>query len=118
MFLHLFLFLGIHEAIHRKKASFIPSYLLIDQPSRPYWVDANGNDKKQIDHSDEAKIRKAFELMNSFVERITVGLNSPCQLIVLEYVPPSTWKSFEHIHLVDEFNGDNALILIPQSHRS
>ena len=109
MFLHLFLFLGLHEAMHRKAAHFVPSYLIIDQPSRPYWGDGEKK-KKQLDHSDEAKIRKAFELLNAFVECVTIELKSSCQLIVFEHVPPSTWAGLDHVHLVDEFTDGNALI--------
>lgn len=39
MFLHLFLFLGLHEVMQRKEVQFVPPYLIIDQPSRPYWSD-------------------------------------------------------------------------------
>ena len=109
MFMHLFLFCGLHEAIQIKKAPFVPSYLIIDQPSRPYWGDRDAP-KLRIDHGDEAKIRRAFELLNWTVERITKRQGGQCQLIVFEHVPPSTWKDLEHVHLVDEFVDGNALI--------
>jgi len=109
MFLHVFLFLGIHEVIHRENSSFVPSYLIIDQPSRPYWGDGK-NRKENIEHGDEAKIRKVFELLNDFVNRITNELKKDCQLIVFEHVPPSTWEGLEYIHLVEEFTNGNALV--------
>lgn len=109
MFMHLFFFCGLHEAIQIKKAQFVPSYLIIDQPSRPYWGDPSAP-KKKIDHSDEVKIRKAFELMDLFVGRIVNELRGQCQLIVFEHVPPSTWERLNHVHLVDEFTDGNALI--------
>lgn len=109
MFMHLFLFLGLHEVIQRKKAQFVPPYLIIDQPSRPYWGDGE-NRKEKLEHGDEAKVRKAFELLNYFVERITNDLKGSCQLIVFEHVPPSTWDGFDHVHLVEEFTNGNALI--------
>ncbi|XCN71186.1 MAG: DUF3732 domain-containing protein [Candidatus Electrothrix aestuarii] len=109
MFLHLFLFLGLHEAIQRKNAPFVPSYLVIDQPSRPYWGDGKKK-KEKLDHGDEAKVRKAFELLDIFVNQVVVKLNKNCQLIVFEHVPPSTWEGLEHVHLVEEFLNGNALV--------
>jgi len=109
MFMHLFLFLGLHEVMQRKKAQFVPPYLIIDQPSRPYWGDGE-NRKEKLERGDEAKVRKAFELLNFFVERITSDLKGSCQLIVFEHVPSSTWIGLNHIHLVEEFTNGNALI--------
>jgi len=110
MYMHLFLFLGLHEVIQRKKAQFVPPYLIIDQPSRPYWSDGEKT-KEKLDHGDEAKIRRAFELLDFFIERIiSTDVNGSCQLIVFEHVPPSTWNGLKHIHLVEEFTNGNALI--------
>lgn len=108
MFLHLFLFLGLHEAIRIQKSPFVPPFLVIDQPSRPYWGDGKDK-KKELDKTDEPKIRKAFELMNFFIER-TLASESQCQLIVFEHVPPSTWIGLKHVHLVEEFTKLNALV--------
>lgn len=109
MFMHLFLFLGLHEAIKRKKAPFVPSYLIIDQPSRPYWGEGEKK-KEKLDRGDESKIRKAFELLDDFMKRIQIELASEFQMIVFEHVPPSTWEGLNHIHLVEEFISENALI--------
>ncbi|MBL6987040.1 MAG: DUF3732 domain-containing protein [Methylobacter sp.] len=109
MFMHLFLFLGLHEVMQRKKVQFVPPYLIIDQPSRPYWGDGE-NRKEKLEHGDEAKVRKAFELLDIFVERITNDLKGSCQLIVFEHVPPSTWDGLDHVYLVEEFTNGNALI--------
>lgn len=109
MFMHLFLFCGLHEAIQIKKAPFVPSYLIIDQPSRPYWGDPNAP-KLKLDHSDELNIRRAFELLNWTIERITKKQKGHCQLIVFEHVPPSTWAGLDDVHLVEEFIDGNALI--------
>lgn len=109
MFMHLFLFCGLHEAIQIKKAPFVPSYLIIDQPSRPYWGDPNAP-KMKLDHSDEVDIRKAFELLNWTIDRITKKQKGQCQLIVFEHVPPSIWAGLDDVHLVEEFIDGNALI--------
>lgn len=109
MFMHLFLFLGLHEAIKIKRSGFVPPILFIDQPSRPYWGD--GEKKKvKLDSDDEEKIRKAFEVLNHFVERIVVDGQGQCQVIVFEHVPESTWDGLAHVHLVESFTDGNALI--------
>lgn len=109
MFLHLFLFLGLHEVIQIQKVPFVPPIIFIDQPSRPYWGDGETK-KEKIDSSDEAKIRKAFEVLNAFIERSNANGTAP-QLIVIEHVPESTWTGLPHIHLVEKFEeGVNALV--------
>jgi hypothetical protein len=110
MFLHLFLFLGLHEVIIRKNSQFVPSYLIIDQPSRPYWGDDNKKEWSSLDTSDQSKIRKAFELLNTFINRIKSLPNANFQMIVFEHVPPSLWEGLENIHLVELFSDGNALI--------
>jgi len=107
--MHLFLFCGLHEAIQIKEAPFVPSYLIIDQPSRPYWGDPNAP-KLKLDHSDELNIRRAFELLNWTIDRIVNKQKGQCQLIVFEHVPPSTWAGLDDVHLVEEFIDGNALI--------
>lgn len=109
MFLHLFLFLGLHEAIIRRKSTFVPSYLVIDQPSRPYWGD-NKEEWSSVDTNDRSKIRKAFELLNNFIDRIKSLPDSNFQMIVFEHVPQTLWEGLENIHLVELFSDGNALI--------
>jgi len=57
MFMHLFLFLGLHEVMQRKKAQFVPPYLIIDQPSRPYWGDGK-TVKKNLNMGTKLKFEK------------------------------------------------------------
>jgi hypothetical protein len=109
MFLHLFLFLGLQEAIIRKGTTFVPSYLIIDQPSRPYWGD-NKKEWSSVDTSDRSKIRKAFELLDHFMSRIKNLKSSNFQMIVFEHIPPELWTDLENVHLVEVFSNGNALI--------
>ncbi len=111
LFLHLFLFLGLHELVKSKKVPFVPPYLIIDQLSRPYWGEkGNGQAEGIIETGDDEKIRKAFELLNTFVEDVCKDYASSFQMIVLEHVPPEYWSGCIHIHLVEQFVGENALI--------
>ena len=108
MFLHLFFFLGLHEVILRKNVPFIPSFLIMDQPSRPYYA---GDDKKKVmKNSDEANIIAAFSLLNNFISVVKNDIGKKFQIIVFEHVPKETWAGMENVHLVEEFNDGNALI--------
>ncbi|MDJ0766794.1 MAG: DUF3732 domain-containing protein [Myxococcota bacterium] len=109
MFLHLFLFLGLHEAIMRKNAVFTPSFLIIDQPSRPYWGDEDRK-KEKLDSSDEYKIKMAFSLLDKFMETSREEIEKEFQMIVFEHIPSKIWHGMENIHLVEEFKNGNALI--------
>jgi len=108
MFLHLFFTLAMQEISFKNKSPFIAPYIIIDQPSRPYW--GSGEKKKdKLNQSDEFKITKAFELLNTFIE--TRNSNSgDFQMIVFEHVPSKIFQDLENFHLVEEFTEGNALI--------
>lgn len=59
---------------------------------------------------DDAKIRKVFELLNEFIKTVHCEYKSDFQMIVMEHVPSSYWDGLDHVCLVEEFTGDNALI--------
>lgn len=110
MFLHILLFLGLHDVISKNKSPFVPPFLIIDQPSRPYYGDGK-NQKRDMDHSDEYKITAAFELLNTFIEerrKDQLGF----QMIVFEHIPKRIWidKELKNVHLVEEFIDGNGLI--------
>lgn len=108
MFLHLILFLSLHESIKIQESPFVPPFIMIDQPSRPYWGDPK-NRKLKLEDSDEAKVRAAFELLNAFATRM-LEKDEQFQLIVFEHVPPSTWEGLQNVSLVEQFGDGNALI--------
>ncbi|VGO18984.1 hypothetical protein SCARR_01038 [Pontiella sulfatireligans] len=111
LFLHLFLFLGLHELVKSKDVPFIPPFLIIDQPSRPYWGDTGeGKGEGVLKTGDDEKIRKAFELLDSFMDKMLKNGGPGFQMIVLEHVPANYWKGLDNIHPVEEFIGGNALI--------
>lgn len=109
MFLHLFFSLAIHETSFKNKSNFIAPFLIIDQPSKPYY--GGEDDKKsEIDHSDESKITKAFALLDKYISD-RVGDSGEFQMIVFEHIPKTIFKDFENVHLVEEFRNGNALIV-------
>nr|WP_282450390.1 DUF3732 domain-containing protein [Marinobacter xestospongiae] len=109
MFLHLFLFLGLHEQIIREKIPYVAPFLIIDQFSRPYFEDRNGNIKENMDSSDIAKVTAAVSLLDDFVTNMK-ELGGNFQIIVFEHISPETWNGFSNFHLVESFKDGNALI--------
>ena len=108
MFLHLFFALAIQEIAFQNKSPFVAPYLVIDQPSRPYYGSGDKR-KKNLDQSDESKISKAFKLLDKFIE--TRNNNSgDFQMIVFEHVPKEIFEGLENVNLVEEFYNGNALI--------
>jgi hypothetical protein len=108
MFLHLFFTLAMQEVAFKNKSPFVAPYLVIDQPSRPYW--GSGDTKKEkLDDSDIYKITKAFELMDNFIETRNNN-TSDFQMIVFEHIPKTIFENLKNVHLVEEFKDGNALI--------
>ncbi len=109
MFLHLFFSLAMQEVSFKNNSPFIAPYLIIDQPSRPYYGDETGRKRKDIKKSDQFKITKAFELLDIFIKE-RLKNNSNFQMIVFEHVPKTIIEGFENVHIVEEFWDGNALI--------
>lgn len=110
LFLHLFFSLAIHEVIFLNKAPYVPPFLVIDQPSRPYF-ESNDSDIRREEslESDNKKIKQAFNLLNDYIDN-RLKENGHFQMIIFEHVSPSFFKDLEHFHLVEEFKNGNALI--------
>ncbi|TFE03845.1 DUF3732 domain-containing protein [Jeotgalibacillus salarius] len=116
LFLHLCFFFGLHELIIRQGSPYVPQWIILDQPSRPYFGEDNSEQKKswnEIVNSDRNKITIAMTVINNFITYVNKELNTDFQIIVLEHIPKSIWvdAELENFYLVDsEFNGGNALI--------
>lgn len=108
MFLHLFMFLGLHEIIRANDVDHVAPFLVIDQFSRPYWGE-RGNEKEQLESSDVAKVKTALKLLNGFIDRAS-GVGKSFQMIVFEHIPENYWDGLKNIHLVEKFENGNALI--------
>ena len=108
MFLHLFFSLAMHEVIFQNYSPFVAPFLIIDQPSRPYYG-TNGKRKTDDPESDDYKIKKAFELLDRFIGTRKSN-NGNFQMIVLEHIPIDTVSGLKNINIVEEFHDGNALI--------
>ncbi|WP_416310371.1 DUF3732 domain-containing protein [Pseudomonas sp. W03] len=110
MFLHLIHFLALHEVALNKNSKFVPSFLVVDQPSRPYWGEEEEVNPGNLIHSDRVKIRTAFEMLNNFIEYINEEYGQQFQMIMFEHVPASMFDGLENTYLLPAFRDGNALI--------
>ncbi|MGV8964033.1 MAG: DUF3732 domain-containing protein [Candidatus Saccharimonadaceae bacterium] len=103
MFMHLSLYLGLHEHVLNIEQDHIPEFLFIDQPSTPYYEGKN---------DDKAKLLDAFKLLNSFVGYINVEKKKPFQIIMVEHASKEYWidNNLSYFHTVDEFIDGKGLI--------
>lgn len=109
LFMHLCLFLGLHEASIIQKSPYIPQFMILDQPSRPYYGEEEDNWSK-VEVSDKGKITTAMRLLNEFIDHVNDKYKEEFQFIVLEHIPTSVWNGMNNFHLVEEFRYGNALI--------
>jgi hypothetical protein len=109
MFLHLFFTLAMQEIIFKNESPYVAPFIVIDQPSRPYYGD-DGLRKIDEDHSDDYKITQAFKLLDKYIEERKEN-KGEFQMIVFEHISKSLFKDMKNVHLVDsEFRLGNALI--------
>ena len=104
------MFLGLHELILENEGMHVPSLLLIDQPSRPYYGEENNLPETRLEHSDRAKIKDALRLLDSFMENVLTEMDLPFQMIVFEHIPTDYFEGLEHFNLLKEFRNGNALV--------
>lgn len=113
---HLSALLALHEHFLSMKNNFIPSFILIDQPSQVYFPDQFPSVEERIStyeqyeesnaSQDLKQVRKVFKTLNASLDRTKGNL----QIIVVEHAPKLTWQGIPNIHLVEEWRGGNALI--------
>lgn len=115
LYMHLCLFAGLHHMLLSQKSLYVPSFLILDQPSRPYFnasgeYDYNESEAVITNKDDWSKVRDIFKLWNSFFSLI-LSQGNHFQIIMLEHVSESAWHGYEHVNLVEVFDGvHNALI--------
>ena len=104
LFLHIFLFLALHEVIMAQNIKYIPSYIILDQPSRPYY------DNKNDEFKDKEKITSIIQLLDYYISYINKEYKEEFQFIVFEHIPKEIWINMKNVHLVEEFKNENKLI--------
>ncbi|PIT23516.1 hypothetical protein BGI37_13045 [Snodgrassella alvi] len=101
MFMHLYLYLGLHAYLFSVVKSYVPQFLFIDQPSIPYYQGGN----------DDLKLTDAFHLLNEFIDLMVGEKKFDFQIFMVEHASIDNWENtLEHFHTVEEFINGNALI--------
>lgn len=118
MFMHLCFFLGLHQYLCSKEASFVPNFLFIDQPSIPYYGN-NGRKKQEAGDltlaktDDRSRLEEAFRLIDSFMAQ-NVGVDAGFQIIMVEHADPEYWKQLNYFQTRYVFTEDRDYGLIPK----
>ncbi|MDF0707659.1 DUF3732 domain-containing protein [Flagellimonas okinawensis] len=119
---HLATMFGLHEFFWQLKKSnkvnYIPSFLILDQPSQVYYPESlnSKTDKLRKNSKDVEDTKKIFEACVEFLK----NTGNEIQLILLEHVPKDMWSDIdpEYINLVEEWRGtegnNDFKALIPQ----
>lgn len=103
---HLATLFGLHEYLNKLtesgKFNYVPTFLILDQPSQVYYPKEFTEESKDIEDT-----RKIFTTAFEFMKRT----NFKVQLIILEHVPEKIWKGIndENFFLVEDWE-TNALI--------
>ena len=102
-----------------KGSPYIPSFLIIDQPSRPYFNTAEysykDSEKALSNKDDWSKVKGIFAFWDHFFSLI-LSQKKHFQIIMLEHVSESAWSGCKFVKLVEIFDGeDNALIPPPKN---
>jgi hypothetical protein len=113
---HLSTMFAMHEHFLSLKHNFVPSFILIDQPSQVYFPKDVPNAPEEVKTFQELasttedfnQTRKIFESASNCISR-TKG---KFQIIIVEHAPEITWEGISNIHKVAEWRKDNALIPI------
>lgn len=110
---HIATMLGLHEYFYHLKeigkTNYVPSFLVLDQPSQVYYPDIleekvkNNQQLKRKESEDLENTRRIFEVCAKFMERT----NNEIQIIILEHAPINTWKGIDskYINLVEQWRG-------------
>lgn len=106
LYIHITYFLALHEIAKKRKIPWVPSFLVLDQVSTPYF----SSDGKPND--DIRSLDKVLMELNQFVT--DMDEYGGFQIILLEHIGKEHWTSLglDRFHLVDrELRDDYGLIL-------
>ncbi|MCW2263740.1 MULTISPECIES: DUF3732 domain-containing protein [Sphingobacterium] len=110
---HLATILGLHEYFLKlpetSKKNYIPSLLVLDQPSQVYFPeDFKDLENNKADKTKKKKISEDIQNTKLIFEACSKFLASnsyQTQIIILEHASKSTWGNDPNIHLVEEWRG-------------
>ncbi|MEP3209542.1 MAG: DUF3732 domain-containing protein [Maribacter sp.] len=105
---HLATMLGLHEYFNKlketTKVNYVPSLLVLDQPSQVYYPERKKNKKNltKKESEDITNTKKIFEVCSKFLDRT----NSTVQIIILEHASSEMWDNTDNVNLVEEWRGE------------
>ncbi len=117
MFMHLCFYLGLHQYLLLKENNPVPSFLIVDQPSIPYYSGKKGNVGKTMNERDDAqRLTSAFELIESFMrQNVCDAQDKHFQIIMLEHANREYWEGkFPHFNTNYVFVKGEDYGLIPE----
>lgn len=109
MFLHIAYFLGLQKFSLMRNDSLIPTFIFIDQPSKPYLF----TDNTSKDDSDRQKLYEVYYIMNNFVKWATEDRKKKFQIFMIEHTDPTFWEGNDELdcfHTVATFFNNDGLI--------
>ncbi len=106
---HLATMLGLHEYFYNlkdtNKVNYIPSFLILDQPSQVYYPERREGKKEGELNPEESEdlinTKKIFEVCSRFLERT----NNEIQIIILEHADKDSWSEVNNIELIENWRG-------------
>ena len=111
MYLHVAYFLSLHAIARERKVPWMPRFLVLDQPSTPYF---STNGEKSSD--DIASLDCVLLELNNFIDKMQEY--GGFQILLLEHISESDWveSSLNNFTLVDkELRGDYGLIYLSKN---
>lgn len=109
LYLHVSYFLAVHEIAKTRQIPWVPSFLVLDQVSTPYFSsDGRPND-------DVRSLDKVLSELNQFV--IDMDGHGGFQIILLEHIGNQHWSSLglDRFHLVDKELRENYGLILDTS---
>ena len=118
LFMNLCLFLGMYQLIMNNDVPYVLPFLIIDQPSRPYFNNSTFDFKKSVESlsikDDLNKVKEIFGLMDAFFNNV-IDEEQHFQIILLEHVSMDAWEGCSNVHLVEMLDGLTNALIPPES---
>ncbi|MED1643057.1 DUF3732 domain-containing protein [Brevibacillus agri] len=100
---HVTTLLALHELFVSQEIPYVPSLLVIDQPSQTHFPDDTEEDSE---NEELQAVNKVFQALSSGIKRT----NGTLQVIVSEHAGQSVVDGLENVHLVERWRKGRKLI--------
>ncbi|MCM3625491.1 DUF3732 domain-containing protein [Brevibacillus borstelensis] len=100
---HVTTLLALHELFVSQEIPYVPSLLVIDQPSQTHFPDDTEEDSE---NEELQAVNKVFQALSSGIKRT----NGTLQVIVSEHAGQSVVDGLENVHLVERWRKGRKMI--------